>query len=37
MHPVEFWWLYEVRTPPEYGSMTRGEVARIYEETYGGH
>lgn len=36
MHPTEFWWAVEARTPVKlYGSMTEFEVAQIYRETYG--
>jgi hypothetical protein len=36
LHPIEFYWIAEVRRPKRmYGNMTEDEVAEIYEETYG--
>ncbi|RFA24346.1 hypothetical protein CAI21_21975 [Alkalilimnicola ehrlichii] len=36
LHPVEFWWLVQAKTPTRmYGSLTEDEVAELYEDTYG--
>jgi hypothetical protein len=33
MHPTEFWWLADAKTPPKrYGSMAESDVAELYEE-----